>query len=474
MRRAILLLALTMAALASVPAATADVRVGFTSGAGIVLQPAGTNGWRIVVEHFADGSRNGTRVRQVGIGDPRISGSDCTTNAFLNDVVCNGIPTLVQASQSDDARNELVVGGSNVGCEPGPPVLVFMNMGGGDDVVRPSFACGGQQLVSGHNRLSPRFSTISGGAGDDSLTGGRLDDDLRGDSGNDSIAGGIDADTLSGGDGNDALRGQGGSDTLEGGAGADLLDGGGQSDTVRYDVLNSLVITLDGAANDGRSGEGDNVVDVETVIAGAGNDRVTGSSAAETLGGGAGDDTLIPGTGTDTARGEAGNDLIDVRESNEGIQDSVTCGTGIDEVIADLSDSVATRVILGQSRDAACERVERFAVDDGPPGRVRARSVRIARDGRLTLPVSCPRRARVTCRGTLRLVDNRRPGRTLASARYAVPRRTRARVRLRLAPAQARRARSRRSLTAITRERGVSKKGPRSAVTTMAVSRRAG
>lgn len=84
---------------------------------------------------------------------------------------------------------------------------------------------------------------------------------------------------LVGGTGNDTLNGQGGNDDLTGDAGADILDGGGQTDTVRYPILNSVTVTLDGSANDGRSGEDDNVRAVETVITGAGNDRITGSSA---------------------------------------------------------------------------------------------------------------------------------------------------------------------------------------------------
>ena len=474
MRRAVLVVVLALSALAAVAPARADVRVS-SGGFGVFLTPEGDGRWRVIVEHFADESRNGVRVRQIGTGDPRISsfGDSCSANFLLNDVVCNAVPTLAQMD-ANDAVQELVVGGSNVGCESGPRVGVLIRMGGGDDIVRPSFACGGQANVTGTNRLSPQMLRIAGGggAGNDTLTGGRLDDEIQGDEGNDVINGGTADDTLMGGTGNDTLNGQGGDDTLTGDAGADVLDGGGQTDTVRYDILNSVTVTLDGSANDGRSGEGDNLRDIETVITGAGNDRITGSSDDETLDGGAGADVITGGAGTDSVRGAAGNDLIDVRENNEGIRDVVNCGTGVDEVIADLADIVAGRIFFNDPRDAGCERVERFAVDDGPPGRVRARSVAIAGDGALTLRVSCPRRARVTCRGTLRLADNRRLGRTLARARYSVARRSATQVRLKLTRAQARKARARRSITAITRERGVSKKGPRSAITTLAVSRR--
>lgn len=471
MRLAPLVLILTGALAAATPAG-ADVSVDVGGSVGAVLHPEGDNGWRVIVEHFADGSRAGFRVRQIGFGDPAIRSSQpaCTTNVVANDVVCiGGAPTIIQIVQSDDAANELAVGGSNVGCEPGPPVTVVLRMGGGNDIVRPLFGCGGQANVTGDNRISPRFGG-SGGSGNDSLTGGRLDDDVRGDDGNDTIAGGVGADTLAGGNGNDTITGQGGADDLTGDAGADVLDGGGQTDTVRYPIPNRVVVTLDGVANDGRPGEGDNLVDIETVVTGAGNDSVTGSAAAETLDGGAGDDSLRPGAGTDTVHGGAGDDIIDVREENTGIRDVVTCGTGQDEVIADLADSVAVRFLtVSPKDDTACERVERFAVDDGPPGRIRARSVKLGRDRSLVVRLACPARARVTCRGTLRVADPRRLSRTLGRGRYSVNRRGAGRIRLQLSRAGARRARSRRAITVITRERGVSKKGPRSTTATLRV-----
>lgn len=168
-------------------------------------------------------------------------------------------------------------------------------------------------------------------------------------------------------------------------------------------------------------------------------------------------------------RGQAGADIIDVRESNEVVRDQVTCGTGFDQVIADLTDSVLAATFLSQPKDDACERVERFAVDDGPPGRIRGRSIRIAGDGRVAIQLQCPRKARVTCAGRLRLAVPNRLGQTLAQTRYTVPRGTTGSVGLDLTRAGARRARERGAITAVTRERGVSKKGPRSVIATLNV-----
>jgi len=175
MRRVLLLLVLGATALAGAQDARGDAQVD-TGGFGLAIQGIGSSGWRMQVEHFADGSRNGVRMRQLGFGDPRIftrTDTECVENIVANDVVCNRLVSLVQMTNSDAARNELVVGGSAVGCEPAAAdTTVLIRMGAGDDVVRPAFGCGGQANVTGDNRLSPRF-VGDGEEGNDSLTGGR-------------------------------------------------------------------------------------------------------------------------------------------------------------------------------------------------------------------------------------------------------------------------------------------------------------
>jgi hypothetical protein len=68
---------------------------------------------------------------------------------------------------------------------------------------------------------------MHGGAGDDVLIGGSLDDEIRGGMGNDRLIGGIMAlsgnDTMLGEEGVDVLFGHSGSDSLNGGSGGDLL-----------------------------------------------------------------------------------------------------------------------------------------------------------------------------------------------------------------------------------------------------------
>jgi hypothetical protein len=85
---------------------------------------------------------------------------------------------------------------------------------------------------------------LYGGAGNDTLVGGFLNDRLEGGDGDDLLIGGTqitgDADTLLGGTGNDLLIGQSGADSLDGGAGEDLLIG----DVVMFGDLPSGLIAL--------------------------------------------------------------------------------------------------------------------------------------------------------------------------------------------------------------------------------------
>ena len=170
--------------------------------------------------------------------------------------------------------------------------------------------------------------------------------------GNDNLRGGSGNDKLYGGD-DQGLEGSG-DDTMNGGPGGDLFVGGDGRDTADYsdraDVLN---ITVDGVANDGASGEKDNVLeDVEVLRGGNGRDALTGSDGRDTVRGGGEGDAIDGGDAADTLEGEGGDDVISARD---GAADTVTCGAGSDMVNADTADAVA----------ADCELVDRVVVSGG-------------------------------------------------------------------------------------------------------------
>jgi uncharacterized delta-60 repeat protein len=185
----------------------------------------------------------------------------------------------------------------------------------------------------------------------------------------------------------------------------------------------------------------------DVIAALAGADTINGTDAGDSLCGDDGNDTIDGRAGEDRLFGGDGDDSIDARD---GEPDQVTCGAGRDAALLDLTDPAPKGILLD------CETTRRFALDDGPPAV--ATSARIARSGRATVRIACPRAARVACRGRLTLGDPRHATRTLARVRYRVALGASRSVSARLPRA----VRGLRRLTARTVEQGVSKKGARS------------
>lgn len=175
-------------------------------------------------------------------------------------------------------------------------------------------------------------STMFGGDGDDTLTGGTDFDRLFGSDGNDEINGGggpdivnglAGDDMVSGGDGTDLVVGDLGNDLLSGGDGDDLLIGGVGDDRISGNDGADRIFGSDGvdriyggqgndialAGNDGDDliygDEGD-----DNLFGGDGDDRLLGESGNDQLAGGDGADTLWGGWGNDVLIGEAGNDSL--------------------------------------------------------------------------------------------------------------------------------------------------------------------
>ncbi len=283
----------------------------------------------------------------------------------------------------DNGRND-ILGGEGDDTIAGRAGADFLWGMEGDDTL---YGNDGEDIVyggEGRNRLSggAGIDELEGGPGSDALDGGTGDDAVFGRAGNDTILGGAaadGADHLLGGEGTDtvsyadrttavriALDGQAndgargefddvaevehavggagddvltgdaganrliggpGNDWLSGDTGADRLSGGPGTDRATYAGAPAAVtVRLDDVANDGASGEGDNVrSDVENITGTAFADTLYGSGAANRLDGGGGDDTLyardtrrdtvLGGTGRDRAR----LDAVDVRSGVESL-----------------------------------------------------------------------------------------------------------------------------------------------------------
>jgi RTX calcium-binding nonapeptide repeat (4 copies) len=264
--------------------------------------------------------------------------------------------------------------------------------------------------------------------------------------------------------GNDRLVSQKGSDVLDGGPGddelqpdrdttspGDVLAGGDGVDHLQLvgTIAPTITVTLDGQANDGPAGDGDNygsdfenitgspvaantitgtdgpnvistgnLNDVLTgnggndrIESGYGNDRLDGGAGDDQMVGSAGDDLLIGGPGRDSLDGDgpgsfgqiiAGNDRIEARD---GVAEPVNCGLATDTAIIDRDDTVPT------DPQTACENVDRGTA--AAAARIRSSSLRY-RKGRIAVRVGCPSAA---CRGTLRIFKAKR---RIATARYRV------------------------------------------------------
>jgi Ca2+-binding RTX toxin-like protein len=214
---------------------------------------------------------------------------------------------------------------------------------------------------------------------------------------------------LDGGDGDDTLvTGPTASAYLLGGAGADLLaSSGGCCAIASYGdhEATGVRVTLDGMANDGVAGEGD---DVRTsgVVGSPGPDVIVGDAGANSLTGSGGADVLDGGGGDDSIDAT----VQDLRDGPDG-PDTVTCGAGNDEVMADANDKVAVD----------CERI-RVGLSGGPELVLDVGAARAARNGSVTLTyrVKFPNRDNaLASHSTFRLVDSR--GRPASStARFAI------------------------------------------------------
>jgi Ca2+-binding RTX toxin-like protein len=396
-----------------------------------------------------------------------------------------GDDTLRGQVGADDLRgedgNDTIDGGLGPDREQGD---------GGDDVIKAS--AGRDVIRGGDGRDTLTYADRGFGVIDDvpdsvqvRLNGvaddGGLEDERHDDAGGDLevITGTADADILEGGGaddtlqglgGTDLLLGRGGNDVMDGGTGADAMDGGDGIDTATYQARSGnpsgVVVTLDGAANDGNSDDAppaprdapppapqDNV-SAERVIGTALADRLVGDDSdnvlkglqgADEISGLGGDDNLDLGAGADRGLGGAGDDLV---QANDGQPDRVSCGDGKNDfATVDLQDADALRPLsLAPPSLPDCEHISAAPVGQLP--NVDVRSLRADGGRGAIATLACPRDAARACRGTLAV--GLRGGRMLSlrPARFAIRRGAVERVRIGL-----RRAASGRMLVAVTRER---------------------
>ncbi|KLK94922.1 hypothetical protein AA309_01635 [Microvirga vignae] len=177
-------------------------------------------------------------------------------------------------------------------------------------------------LVSGFGRIVINVSAVVNlasqaaqdtGYGNDTfigienLIGTALADTFTGDGAANTFWGKLGNDTLDGASGNDVL-------VQEMADGDDRLVGGAGFDTVSFAGSAGADISLARTGAQSSAYGADIYLGIENLSGGAGNDRFTGSTLANTLKGNAGNDTLDGGTGKDVLTGGAGNDTFVFRD----------------------------------------------------------------------------------------------------------------------------------------------------------------
>ena len=381
------------AALALLPTAANAATVGLEGGT-LVFRGEGAEGNSLLVSARDDWNTNARYLvlRDSGADRMAVTSGPCAVDTSdATTILCPfdpNRPLRIEGSQAKDSLSLF----SRTDIPDSMPVTILGN--GGDDTIK---------------------DTYDGEAGR-ILDGGPGNDEVVGYGGNDRIDGGDGNDKVDGGAGNDEVRAGAGDDVLWGDhyqePGADLLDGGPGTDQIdewnipSADVHPLPTVTLNGAADDGRPGEGDNVVDVEqykfyinatftggdaaetveigsvdsgssNLAGGGGNDVLKANDTNDTVNGGPGDDIVEGGLGNDTVVGGPGKDMImgdassshcgiysckiafgnDTIDARDGEADQVDCGIGEDVAKVDAIDTVAN-----------CETVERAGAAPAAPG----------------------------------------------------------------------------------------------------------
>jgi Ca2+-binding RTX toxin-like protein len=199
-------------------------------------------------------------------------------------------------------------------------VAVMVNLAAG--------SASGFSLISG-------IEDVTGGAGNDMLTGDSVVNTLTGGAGNDTLDGGAGNDSLVGGTGDDTYIAEVGDVITEAAnAGIDTVRTQANAFTLGNNVDNLVFI---GAGNFSGTGNALNNV----ITGNGGSDTLLGLAGADTLNGEGSDDSLNGGAGNDTLNGGAGNDTF-----------AYVMGDGADAVDGGADSDTLNITAAGAANDA--------------------------------------------------------------------------------------------------------------------------
>jgi Ca2+-binding RTX toxin-like protein len=199
-------------------------------------------------------------------------------------------------------------------------------------------------------------------------------------SGDGTLVGTTGNDTIAAANGNDTIWGLGGSDTITAGFGNDVIDAGGScpAGLASGDYPNGLptgdycqhgpqppcgteTISIDGGGQTG----GNDVIDTNcgantvSVSKGQGNDTVNAYGGPNNISLSNGNDTVFlfdTGTGGSSVTTGTGNDVV---YAQNGVVDTITCGSKATVVFADRTDNVGSKCTVKFTPPPAADSVMR-------------------------------------------------------------------------------------------------------------------
>jgi Ca2+-binding RTX toxin-like protein len=272
-----------------------------------------------------------------------------------------------------DSAAPLVAGaGCTGGGPPGSEVTCLLPLSRAMSGCHHAFCADGGRQVSFRVELgggvnsfdSTSMPASDGGSGYGLLTtviGGPEADTITTGAGQERVEPGAGADVLHTGDGSDSVVAtNGGPDA------ADVFDLGPGTDIAYYDASTlPLALSLDGVANDGAAGEGDDLIDVEQPRGGQADDVLSGSESADLLSGGPGMDQIEGNGGDDRIEGVGGDDSL----GGGAGADEISGGQGADRIAGSGDDDHL-------HGDSGGDRLSGGAGDDLADGGVGADRVR--------------------------------------------------------------------------------------------------
>lgn len=410
-------LATALLAAAALPAAADASSLKVANGVVVYTDTSATNANAVVVALSPDGSRitvteSGKTSRNRAI--TLTTDGTCSAVGSAGSCPAAGVSSITVDSggandsitQSTSLPSKLIGGAGNDSLTGGAGDDTFPNGAGADTVaggggfdavdygaatasVSVSLDGGPGDGASGENdNIAQDVEAVTGGPGDDVLTGNDGDNRLVGGAGNDTLTAAGGNDSLDGGAGNDNEQAGAGDDVLAGGAATDNLVGGDGNDLADYsDAVGGVTVDLDGQADDGPVGENDNA-DVESIVGSGADDVLIGNAGSNTLSGGSGNDRILGAAGADTLDGGSGDDIL---QSLDGAKDLVACGDGEDGVVTDRRDV-----------RAACDFIKYRTLA--------ASSTRLhVSRGYLRIPVRCSPGVVQRCAGKLRIAAGKTP-----------------------------------------------------------------